>query len=184
MRSHDSGWFEHVLTSALRQLFLIRSPFECLQRTARQLKYRQHQLVCSRADRRSIMNTPLLWMIAADCHGPGRTRAICLKDVKHMAAARARETNLACNRRLRNQLGPRRSIQTCFRPTVPHSVDGVCSSRVSTGPCCQPTARRYAKFAAGATSSPTIGTDLTGLRRRDLHSQKWTRASQSQLGPT
>ena len=51
------------------------------------------------------MNTPLLWMIAADCHGPGRTRAICLyKDVKHMAAARARETNLACNRRLRNQL--------------------------------------------------------------------------------
>ena len=90
MRSHDSGWFEHVLTSALRQLFLIRSPFECLQRTARQLKYRQHQLVCSRADRRSIMNTPLLWMIAADCHGPGRTRAICLyKDVKHVTTARA-----------------------------------------------------------------------------------------------
>jgi len=36
----------------------------------------------------------------------------------------------------------------------------------------------------GTTSSSTIGTDLTGLRRCDLDSRKWTPASQSQLRPT
>jgi len=98
------------------------------------------------------MKTPSLRMIRAGCFGPDicHTRAIWFfKEVKRTATARPRKTNLSCDRRFRDRLRRRCSMQTCFRPTYPHSAGGVCTSSRSTGPYCHPAAWRWPQFAAG-----------------------------------
>ena len=92
------------------------------------------------------MKTPSLRMITAGCFGPGicRTRAIWFfKDVKRTAKQiwpAIASPVIGC------AVG---SMQTCLRPTFPRSTDGVCTSCVSTGHCCQPAAWRWPQFAAG-----------------------------------
>jgi hypothetical protein len=133
------------------------------------------------------MKTPSLRMIAAGCFGPGicRTCAIWFfKDVKRAAVAHARAKKI--------------------RPAIAGSVIGFAvgaacklafgprSLALTTGPLLALVPglvfnlRRGVSHNSlqGATSSSTIGTDLTNLRRCDLHSRKWTRASQSQLRAT
>jgi len=134
------------------------------------------------------MTTPSLLMIAASCIGPGicRTCAIWFfKDVKRAAVERARAKQI--------------------RPAIAGSVIGFAvgaACKLAFGPRSLALTTGLALFALipglvfnlrrgvghnslqGAISSSTIGTDLTNLRRCDLHSRKWTRASQSQLRQT
>jgi hypothetical protein len=135
-----------------------------------------------------MMKTPSLRMIAAGCFGPGicRTCAIWFfKDVKRTAVARARAKQI--------------------RPAIAGSVIGFgvgAACKLAFGPRSLALTTGLALLALvpglvfnlrrgvshnslqGATSSSTIETDLTELRRCDLHGRNWTRASQSQLRPT
>jgi hypothetical protein len=134
------------------------------------------------------MKTSSLRMISAGCFDPGicRTCAILLfKDVKRAAVTRARAKQI--------------------RPAIAGSVIGFAvgaacklafgsrSLALRTGlallalvPGLVFNLRRGVSHNSlqGATSSPTIGTDLTDSGRCDLHGRNWTRASQSQLRPT
>jgi len=134
------------------------------------------------------MKTPSLWMIAAGCFGPGicRTRAIWLyKDVKRTATARARA---------------KYTWPAIAGFVIGCALGAACEPAFGLRPLALPTGFALLAIVLGlvaslrrgvsqdslqcATLSSTIGTDLTDLRRCDLHSQKWTRASQSQLKPT
>jgi hypothetical protein len=134
------------------------------------------------------MKTPSLWMIAAGCFGPGicRRRAIWrYKDVKRTASARARAQTtwaaiagfvIGCA--LGAACEPAFGLRSLALPT------GLALLALVLGLVASLRRGVSQNSLQGATSSSTIGTDLTGLRRCDLHSQKWTRASQSQLRPT
>jgi hypothetical protein len=134
------------------------------------------------------MKTPSLWMFAAGCFGPVicRTRAILLyRDVKRTATARARAKRIwpaiagfvigcvlgaACERAF--------GLRSLALPT------GFALLGLILGPVASLRGGVSQNSLQGVTSSSTIGTDLTGSRRCGLHSQKLTRASQSQLRPT
>jgi hypothetical protein len=119
------------------------------------------------------MKTPSLPMITAGCFGPGicRTRAIwCFEDVNRTTTARARMKHIwpaigsAVGAACKPGLGLRSlALSTGFallafvRGLVANLRRGVSQNSLQ-----------------GVTSSATIGTDLTGLRRCDLHSRKWT----------
>ena len=126
------------------------------------------------------MKTPSLWMFAAGCFGPVicRTRAISLyRDVKRRGRALARNT-----------FGLRSPVSWSAGSSAQHvnllSATGFALLALLLGPVASVRRSISQNSLQGVTSSSTIGTDLTGLRRYDLHRQKWTRASQSQLRPT
>jgi hypothetical protein len=134
------------------------------------------------------MKTPSLRMITAGYFGPGirRTCAIWFfKDVKRTATERARA----------KQIWPAiaKSVIGCTVSAACNPAFGLRSLALTTGFALLALVlglvfnlRRGVSHNSlqGATWSSTIGTDLTDLRRCDLHSRKWTRASQSQLRPT
>jgi hypothetical protein len=133
------------------------------------------------------MKTPSLQMITAGCFGPGTCGTCAIwffKDAKRTATARARAKQI--------WPGIANSVIGCTVSAACDPAFGLRSLALTTG---------FALLALtlglvfnlwrgvshsslqGATSSSTIGTDLTDLRRCDLHSRRWTRASQSQLRP-
>jgi hypothetical protein len=131
------------------------------------------------------MKTPSLWMIVVGCFGPGARTIWLHKDVKRTATARAQakhtrpaiagfmiggDLDAACE--------PAFGLRSLALPT------GCALLALVLGPVASLRRGVSQNSLQAVTSSSTIGTDLTGLRRCDLHSQKWIRASQGQLRPT
>jgi hypothetical protein len=129
------------------------------------------------------MKTPSLWIFAVGCFGPGARTIWLHKDVKRTATARSKHIRPAiAGFMIGGDLGaacePAFGLRSLALPT------GCALLALVLGPVASLRRGVSQNSLQAVTSSSTIGTDLTGLRRCDLHSQKWTRASQSQLRPT